>query len=398
LVNNRLAHSTSPNSLFSGNMYIYCMKQALTKAAFLLSLMCMVSCSNKAQTTDDLSKIKLPPGFHISYFAKNITGARSLAIGAKGTVFVSTKDFDKVYALVDANNDGVADKKYIVAKNMSTPNGVAFHNGSLYIAEVSKIWRIDNIEQNLANPPKPVLVYDKFPTDAHHGWKYIAFGPDGKLYVPVGAPCNICDKSDKDPRYAGITRMNPDGTGQEVYAKGIRNTVGFDWHPVTKELWFTDNGRDLMGDNFPPDELNCAPAKGMHFGYPYRHGDNIPDPEYGRKYACTECVPPVAKLQAHVAALGMKFYTGNMFPPEYKNQVFIAEHGSWNRTDPDGYRITLVRLKGNKEKTYEIFADGWLQGRTPWGRPVDLLVLKDGSMLVSDDMNHAVYRITYSKK
>jgi len=368
------------------------------KNVLLLLSLFFVSCRNNAQTTDSkLALIKLPPGFHISYFAKNVPGARSLAMGAKGTIFVSNRDLDKVYALVDENNDGVADKQYVIAKGMNTPNGIAFHNGSLFIAEVSKIWRIDNIEQNLADPPKPVLVYDKFPTDAHHGWKYIAFGPDGKLYVPVGAPCNICDKSGDDPRYASITRMNADGTGLEVFAKGIRNTVGFDWHPQTKELWFTDNGRDMMGDNFPPDELNHAAQKGMHFGYPYRHGDNVPDPQYGSKYKCTECLPPAQKLGAHVAALGMKFYTGTMFPSGYKDQVFIAEHGSWNRTEPNGYRVTLVRLAGNSSKSYELFAYGWLQDGKPWGRPVDILQLKDGSLLVSDDLNNAVYRITYKK-
>ncbi len=360
-----------------------------------------VSCKNTAQTKAGdprLAAIKLPPGFHISYFATGITDARSLALGAKGTVFVSNRDGDRVYALVDADNDGVADKTYVIAKGMNTPNGITFRNGSLYIAEVSKIWRLDNIEAHLADPGKPVLVYDGYPTDKHHGWKYIAFGPDGKLYIPVGAPCNICNDNERDPRYASITRMNPDGTGFEIYAEGIRNSVGFDWHPVTKELWFTDNGRDLMGDDFPPDELNHAPKKGMHFGYPYYHGDNVPDPVYGSKRSAAGSTKPVQKLGPHVAALGMKFYTGNMFPGEYKNQVFIAEHGSWNRSTPLGYRLMLVRLKGDSSWSYEVFAEGWLKDGKAWGRPVDVLQLKDGSLLVSDDKNHAVYRITYDKK
>jgi len=365
----------------------------------LLYFILAISCRNDAQTLNgnELSQIKLPPGFHISYFAKNLKGARSLAMGAKGTVFVSTRDNDKVYALVDENNDGVADKQYVIAKGMNTPNGIAFRNGSLYIAEVSKIWRMDHVEEHLADPPKPVLIYDKFPTDKHHGWKYIAFGPDGKLYVPVGAPCNICNDNEKDERYASITRMNPDGSGFEIFAHGVRNSVGFDWDPRTKEFWFTDNGRDMMGDDFPPDELNHAPKKGMNFGFPYCHGDNIPDPVLGR-HGFTGAVKPVTKLGPHVAALGMKFYTGNMFPTEYKYRVFIAEHGSWNRSTPIGYRVTMVKLNGEVSESYEVFAEGWRSNGKTWGRPVDVLQLKDGSLLVSDDQNHAVYRISYTKK
>jgi glucose/arabinose dehydrogenase len=237
------------------------------------------------------------------------------------------------------------------------------------------------------------VVNDSIPEDEHHGWKYIAFGPDGRLYVPVGAPCNVCER--KDPRYASIMRMSPDGTNLEIFARGIRNTVGFDWHPKKGILWFTNNGRDWMGDDLPPDTLHRVPKEDLHFGFPYCHGGDIPDPEFGNKRACSEFAPPAIKLGPHVAALGMKFYQGGMFPRSYRNQIFIAEHGSWNRSTPIGYRITLVRLEGSRAVSYEVFAKGWLQGARAWGRPVDILVMPDGSLLVSDDRAGAVYRITY---
>lgn len=357
-------------------------------------------CKNRVlqkKARPELEGIKLPPGFHISIFADSVNDARSLALGDKGTVFVGNRSGKKVYALVDQDNDGVADRKYTLVQGMNMPNGVAFYKGALYIAEMDKVWRLDNIEANLAKPPKPVLVSRNFPSEGHHGWKYIAFGPDGKLYVPVGAPCNICKDNERDKRFASITRMNPDGTEFEVYANGIRNTVGFAWHPVSGALWFTDNGRDMMGDNIPPDELNTAPKAGMHFGYPYCHAGTIPDPEFGKDYVCSGFTPPAINLAPHTAALGMKFYTGNMFPAEYRNQIFIAEHGSWNRSAPIGYRVSLVKLKGDKAVSYETFAEGWLKDGKAWGRPVDVLQLKDGSLLVSDDFANAVYRITYKK-
>jgi glucose/arabinose dehydrogenase len=350
------------------------------------------------KTVSEIPEIKLPDGFNISYFAKDVDNARSLARGDKGTIFVGNRNGNKVYALVDEDNDGKADKQYTIASGLEMPNGVAFRNGALFVAEVSKVWRFDNIEDNLSNPPTPVLVNDEFPTDRSHGWKYIAFGPDGKLYVPVGAPCNICDAHKQNPKYNTIMRMNADGSNLEMYATGIRNTVGFTWHPTTKELWFTDNGRDMMGDDIPADELNHAPQQGMDFGYPYCHAGDVKDPVYGNEHPCSDFVAPVQKLGPHVAALGLKFYTGNMFPPEYKNQVFIAEHGSWNRSVPIGYRVTLVKLDASgKALSYEVFADGWHDGDDSWGRPVDVLELPDGSLLVSDDKNDAVYRITYQK-
>lgn len=341
-----------------------------------------------------LQTIKLPPGFRISIYAANVPGARSLALGPKGTVFVGSRARNgSVSALRDRDGDGRADEVLTVASGLDTPNGVAVRDGALYVAEISRVLRYDGIEDRLEKPPSPAVVFDKLPTDRHHGWKFIAFGPDGFLYVPVGAPCNICER--KDPRYASITRMKPDGTGFEVYARGVRNTVGFDWHPATRELWFTDNGRDLMGDDVPPDELNRAPKPGMHFGYPYCHDDSIADPEFGRARRCSEFTPPVRSLGPHVAALGMRFYRGSMFPAEYRNQVFMAEHGSWNRSRKIGYRVMLVRLEGDTATSYEPFAEGWLRGQDEWGRPVDVLELPDGSLLVSDDKADAVYRITY---
>jgi glucose/arabinose dehydrogenase len=240
------------------------------------------------------------------------------------------------------------------------------------------------------------VVTDDYPTETHHGQKYIAFGPDGKLYVPVGAPCNLCDR--KEEIFASITRMDPDGGGREIFARGIRNTVGFTWHPETGDLWFTDNGRDMLGDNVPNCELNHAPQAGMHFGYPYCHEGSIKDPEFGNKRPCSDFVPPVQKMGPHVAPLGLKFYTGDMFPATYKHHLFVARHGSWNRTEKIGYDIALVKIDNNKSRGLETFATGWLDNASQkaWGRPVDVVILPDGSMLVSDDTANVIYRISYS--
>ncbi|MBI2877312.1 MAG: sorbosone dehydrogenase family protein [Candidatus Tectomicrobia bacterium] len=342
-----------------------------------------------------LHQIKLPPGFEIGIYASHVEGARSLALGQGGTVFVGTRDEGKVYAILDRNQDQKADEVLTLARGLNTPNGVAFRNGALYVAEVSRVLRYEEIEAHLSRPPKPVVINDRFPRDQHHGWKFIRFGPDGMLYVPVGAPCNIC-LSD-DPRYAAILRIRPDGSGLEIFARGIRNTVGFDWHPETKELWFTDNGRDWLGDNRPPDELNHAPRKGLHFGFPHCHGKSISDPKFGEQHPCQAFVPPAMELGPHVAALGMRFYTGTSFPNDYRNQILIAEHGSWNRNTPIGYRVMLVRLEGNRAVKYEVFAEGWLQGGRAWGRPVDVLVMPDGALLVSDDQAGVIYRIHYKE-
>lgn len=341
----------------------------------------------------DPGRIKLPPGFAISLYASPVPGARSMILSPRGVLFVGSRSEGKVYAIVDRNADNRADKVIVIVKGLNSPNGVAFRGTSLYVAEINRILRFDNIENRLSNPPSPVVIYDSYPKDRHHGWKFIAFGPDGLLYVPVGAPCNVCLSSDKI--FATITRMRPDGSSMEIFSRGVRNTVGFDWHPRTKELWFTDNGRDWLGSNLPPDELNHAPAKDMHFGFPFCHGTSINDPEYGTGRFCKEYTAPAIELGPHVAALGMRFYTGSMFPAPYRNRIFIAEHGSWNRITPIGYRITTVTLDGNKAVKYEVFAEGWLSGRSVSGRPVDVLVMPDGALLVSDDKANAVYRITY---
>ena len=360
-----------------------------------LILLWLPGCSPAAMLEGiHLDKIEMPPGFRISLYAR-VSGARSMALSPGGTLFVGTRKQGKIYAVLDSDQDHTADDVIVVAEGMHSPNGVAFRNGSLYVAEVNRVLRFDGIETDLANPAEPVVVDDSFPTEEHHGWKYIAFGPDGRLYVPVGAPCNICERTDQ--RFASIMRMAPDGSGLEIYARGVRNTVGFDWHPITKDLWFTDNGRDWMGDDMPPDTLNRAPEKGLHFGFPYCHAGRIRDPEYGYKRSCDEFHTPAIELGPHVASLGMKFYTGTMFPKEYQHQIFIAEHGSWNRTDPIGYRITLVRLKENRALEYRVFAKGWLQRDRAWGRPVDVLVTPDGALLVSDDRAGAIYRIWYER-
>ncbi|HEX7840384.1 MAG TPA: PQQ-dependent sugar dehydrogenase, partial [Kofleriaceae bacterium] len=325
-----------------------------------------------------------------------VTNARSLALGGKGVVYVSTRSDNRVYAVVDRNGDHKVDKVYTIASGLAVPNGLAYRDGNLYVAQIDRLLRFDGIDARLANPPRPVVLTDALPRFEHHGWRYIRFGPDGWLYIPIGAPCNICKRD--EPIYASIARMKPDGTGLEVFASGVRNSVGFDWHPVTHELWFTDNGRDDLGNEFPPDELDRAPRAGMHFGFPHCHAGVIQDPEFGDR-PCTEFEPPVQLLGPHVAALGMRFYTGAMFPPEYKNAIILAEHGSWNREHKLGYRVMVVRLDGNRAVSYEPLVTGWFdeQNDTVWGRPADVEVLDDGSLLISDDYRGALYRVTYKK-
>jgi glucose/arabinose dehydrogenase len=365
-----------------------------TLAPWGLLLLCSIStCSARGHAADNLRSLRVPPGFTVSLFSGDVPGARSLALSPSGVLYVGTQDAGKVYALVDKDKDGKADRVYTVASGLDTPNGVAFKDGALYIGLVSHILKLAAIEEHLDHPPAPVPVGPSFPTDGAHGWKFIRFGPDGELYVPVGAPCNICEI--KDP-YAAIHRMRVDSNRREVFARGIRNTVGFDWQPGTGVLWFTDNGRDWLGDNKPPDELNRAPQAGLHFGYPFCHGGDLADPKLGEGHPCSQYTPPAIKLGPHVAALGMRFYTGTMFPAEYRNQIFLAEHGSWNRTQPIGYRVSLVKVEGDRAVSYEPFAEGWLGGGRNWGRPVDVQVAPDGALLVSDDKAGAIYRIAYT--
>ena len=358
----------------------------------LWGVVAAVACPAGAQPS--LDRIKLPPGFAISLFADNLPDARSMALGAGDVLFVGTRRAGKVYAV--RFSGGRATQVITLASGLNAPNGVAFKGGALYVAEVNRILRFDDVEARLDKPQTPTVVTDRFPSDGHHGWKFIRFGPDGMLYVPVGAPCNVCTA---DPeRYALISRIKIDGGGYEVVARGVRNSVGFDWHPQTSELWFTDNGRDMLGDDLPSDELNHVARAGLHFGFPYCHQGDTPDPEFGRGRACTEFTPPAANLGAHVAALGMRFYTGSQFPAEYRNNIFIAEHGSWNRSKKVGYRVQRVVVAEGKVVKQEVFAQGWLQGESTGGRPVDVEVMRDGALLVSDDHTGAIYRITYSRK
>ena len=343
-----------------------------------------------------LEAIQLPPGFHIALYTDKVPGARSLTQGPSGVVFVGTRSQGTIYAVLPGR-DQKADRVLTFARGLDTPNGVAFRGDSLYVAEVSRILRFDGIAAWLGKPEgklSPVVVRADLPKDRSHGWKFIRFGPDGWLYVPIGAPCNVCEEN--DPRYASITRMKPDGGTFEIFARGIRNSVGFDWQPGTRELWFTDNGRDMLGDEVPPDELNRAPRQGLQFGFPYCHGSGIPDPEFGKGHPCSQFTPPAMLLGPHVAALGMRFYTGTMFPPRYRGAVFIAEHGSWNRRSKLGYRVSVVRVQGSKAVSYDTFAGTWLQGQRTRGRPVDVEVMPDGALLISDDDTGALYRIWYA--
>jgi glucose/arabinose dehydrogenase len=352
-----------------------------------------------AKADVQLDKLKLPEGFSIDVWAAEVPNARSMAVSESGIVFVGNRQEKNVYALVDENGDGKADSKYVLANDLRMPNGVAIKDGDLYVAEVSRILRFKDIENNLAKPSYEV-VYDGYPDEAHHGWKFIAFGPDGMLYIPVGAPCNICVS--EDPIFASITRLDVSkpGAKPEIFANGVRNSVGMTWHPETKELWFTDNGRDMLGDDTPDCELNKATALGQHFGYPYWHAGTIKDPEVGSEgKEASFYTAPEAKLGAHTAPLGLRFYTGDQFPATYKNQLFIAKHGSWNRSQKSGYEVILARLDAaGKVSAQEVMVSGWLDQATQeaWGRPVDVQQLADGSLLISDDVANCIYRLSYT--
>ncbi len=339
------------------------------------------------------AKLKVPPGFNVEVYAAGMANARSLAEGDKGTVFVGTRLVGNVYAI--SNKDGQRSVK-VFQSGLYRPNGVAFKNGTLYIAELSKVSKVDKAEDNLDSPPKPTMIYDNLPKDEAHGWKFIAIGPDSKLYVPVGQPGNNVLHSDA---HGQIRRINLDGSGAEVIARGVRNTVGFDWNPENKQLYFTDNGRDWMSEDVPQDELNRVTKAGEHFGAPYCLQGNIVDPEFGWGKSCSDYTAPVGLLGPHSAALGMRFYTGNMFPKAYKNAIIVARHGSWNRSKKVGGDVVVVKLnKDGTMKSMEPFITGFLEDNKYIGRPVDVMQMKDGSLLVSDDWNGAVYRVTYGKQ
>ncbi len=346
-----------------------------------------------------IDKIKLPAGFKAEVWAHGMPGSRMMTRGDKGTVFTGSRGIGRVYAITE--KDGKREHK-VLAQGLVQPNGVLFHNGSLYVVAINKVLRYDNIEANLANPPAPVDLTEKFnlPKEEHHGWKFLALGPDNKIYIPIGAPCNICEIN--QGLHGQIRRYNLDGSGMEIVARGVRNSVGLAFHPTTKELWFTDNGRDWAGDAGPQEELNRVPANkiGASFGYPYCHAEGIPDPDIKRPDACAGVVRPAALLGPHAAALGLRFYTGSMFPASYKNTAFIARRGSWNRTQKIGYDIVTATVSSNGTATIRPFLTGLLdeKGNAFHGRPVDVQQLPDGSLLVADEQNGAIYRVSYSNQ
>lgn len=340
----------------------------------------------------DLALVELPEGFSIDYYAEGVENARQMALGDEGTLFVGSRRAGKVHAVVDSDGDLRADRVILIADGLKMPSGIEFRDGDLYVAAVSQVLRYPDIEARLDNPPEPEVLVDDLPTEDHHGWKYLRFAPGGELYLPVGAPCNVCDEAG----FAEVRRLDLDSGEMDTWAYGVRNSVGLAFHPQTAELWFTDNGRDWMGDDLPDCELNHAPEQGMHFGFPYCHQGDVIDPEFGEGKSCADYVAPEINLGPHVAPLGLAFYTGEQFPADYQGDLIIAEHGSWNRSDKIGYRLKRVTFEGGEVTGQEVFAKGWLQGQEDWGRPNDVLVLPDGSLLVSDDKADAIYRITYT--
>jgi glucose/arabinose dehydrogenase len=352
-----------------------------------------LSVCTAADTADKLTEIELPDGFEIAIFSDRVPGARQLARARSGTVFVGSIREGKVYALPNANRDAQADSVEVFADELTMPSGLAFIGDDLYVGALNRVLRYRKAGATRPPRAKAKVVTDVLPNKTHHGWKYLRAGPDGHLYVPVGAPCNVCLSDDS--RFASILRMNPKTGETTIYAQGIRNTVGMAFHPVTRELWFSDNGADMLGDDVPADEINHATGPGQHFGFPYVHAGDIPDPEFGTGRALDGYVPPVVKIQAHSAALGIAFYNGKMFPKAYDGALFIAEHGSWNRSRKVGYRVSVVRFDDTGAH-YEPFAEGWLVDEDAWGRPNDVLMAPDGSLLISDDQAGAVYRVSYT--
>ncbi|MCV2886446.1 PQQ-dependent sugar dehydrogenase [Aestuariibacter sp. AA17] len=350
-----------------------------------------------------VESLTVPEGFSISVYAENVKNARQMALGKNGVVYVGSRGAGLLHAVVDKDGDFKADEVIQLADKLNMPSGVTYKDGDLYVSEVSKIHKFTNIDQTYSSAPKSEVVIDGLPTEKHHGWKNIDFGPDGWLYVPVGAPCNICDpnhdKEFNNPDYATILRFDLNTGKKEIAAKGVRNSVGFDWHPDTQRLWFSDNGRDWMGDNLPPCELNEVSKLGEHFGYPYYHGGYVQDPEFGVNKKAADYTLPAYNLLAHVAPLGIHFYDGAMFPKEYQGRLLVAEHGSWNRTTKSGYRVMMATIQDGKVTQYQPFIDGFLDSKNDSviGRPVAFLPLPDGSLLVSDDFADVIYRVTYEQ-
>lgn len=368
----------------------YCWQVCIYGASFLLPL-------KFAQAAPQIEQLKVPPGFHISVYSDQVPSAREIALGAKGTVFVGSMSTGTVYALTGQAASGRAERVRIIASGLNMPVGVAFHHGDLYVSDTTRIMVLRDIEKHLEAPPQPEIAVDNLPyEDGDHSWKFLAFGPDGRLYVPIGSPCNICDVGHD---FGRIVSMKPDGADQQNIAYGIRNTVGFTWQPQTHALWFTDNGRDLMGDDVPSDELNTVTHNGQSYGFPYCHQGDTPDPKFGKQKSCAEFVPPAVKLGAHVAALGLRFYEGTSFPDIYRNSLFIAEHGSWNRSKLAGYQVVVVRFgPDGKPQQPDVVVSGFQKNEHSWGRPADVQPMPDGSLLISDDKAGALYRLTYDGK
>lgn len=370
----------------------------ITLATFLFTLSGVFAAAVHAA---DMPPLQVPEGFSISVWADDVPNARTLVVDEQGTVYASSRGKGAVYALQDSDGDGRADRQYVLATGLNMPNGLALHDGALYVAENSRIWKWPDIAGHLSSVPDKVMIRDDLPSDAHHGWRYIAFGPDGKLYLALGAPCNVCEATTlkhqpHDLETASITRMNADGSDWELVARGVRNSVGFDWNPATGELWFTDNGRDWLGDDLPSCELNKVSQINQHYGFPYCHAGDVKDPEFGDKAACSSFVAPAARLGAHVAPLGLEFASRTAFPAVYKGGAFVALHGSWNRSTKSGYRVDWVGIDAQGRVTTQTpFITGFLDGQEALGRPVDFATLKDGSLLVSDDQAGKIYRVVY---
>ena len=363
------------------------MKNTRLFALFLMVCLPLLACADV-----QLDTIELPQGFTIEIYAEDVENARQMALGDNGVLFVGSRRAGKVHAVIDEDGDHKADRVVLIAENLKMPSGIEYQKGALYVGALNRILRYDDIENHLDSPPEPVVVSDALPDKEHHGWKYLRFGPHGQLYIPVGVPCNQCEEEG----HGNIRRMDVSDGSMETFAWGVRNSVGLAFHPDSGELWFTDNGRDMMGDDIPSCELNHAPQAGMHFGFPYCHQGDTLDPEFGEGKSCADYVPPVVHLGPHVAPLGLVFYTGSMFPDSFTKQLFITEHGSWNRSKKVGYRVVLVTFDETGKVTgQEVFANGWLQGEDNWGRPNDVLVMPDGALLVSDDQGGVIYRISY---
>lgn len=367
-----------------------------------IALGCLSALTQADVTAAQLKSLQLPAGFTIEVLTDAVPNARQMALSSAGTLFVGTRSKGNVYAVPNALGAAAealnGPSVITIAKGLTLPSGLALQGDDLLVGAVSKILRFADIEKHLTSAAPYEVVTDKLPKKTHHGWKYLSLGPDGFLYVPVGAPCNICES--KDPRFASILRMDPNNGSTSVYAAGIRNTVGLAWHPQSKQLWFSENGRDMLGDDVPPEEINRVTAPGQHFGYPYIHAGTLADPEFGEGADPADYQTPVSNFQAHSAPLGIAFYEGEQFPAQYQQALFIAEHGSWNRSKKVGYRVSLLPTDRqgqpkSKPAAVEPFITGWLQGEESWGRPNDVLVAPDGSLLISDDKAGAIYRVYY---